>query len=334
MIPEISVLPLVAILASVGLLMLVAGTLYQRRVDEEPPADEVEPGHAGTDAFVRRLGAMVGQMGYAVFRLMPFGARFWKRMAERSLHYYHKRSGGDRLALEKRPNGQIELTPVKWRPPESIDELDDRPGWKAKGREKVWEPVAEGQTGARIGKTPVVPVDSQSWRDSSWAEANVAEAIDLDRWRPLFNVTAADLRATVDMGGGAGTNGTAMADGGVQDFQFDPRDSPVFEDAIIDISSPDEYDGKAISFSKVKEMYGEKTTTDEMQKQEDRGFLAGRSKENLKSWMLKILLIGGAVAVAGLIGPELISGLLGGGGGGGGGSIMPFTITPPSLGLI
>jgi hypothetical protein len=331
MIAGVSVLPAMAILASVGLLLLVAGTIYQRRVDEEPPADDVEPGHAGTDAFVRRIGAMVGQIGYAVFRLLPFGARFWKRLAERSLYYYHKRSGGDRLALEKRPNGQIELTPVKWRPPETLDELEDRPGWKAKGKDKVWEPVAEGQTGGRIGKTPVVPVDAQSWRDSSWAEASVAEAVDLDRWRPLFNVEAADLRATVDM---QGQGGQAVADGGVANVEFDARDSPVFEDAIIDISSPDEYDGKAISWWKVKELYGEKTTTDEMQKQEDRGFLAGRSKENLKSWMLKILLIGGAVAVAGLIGPELISGLLGGGGGGGGGSIMPFTITPPSLGLI
>jgi hypothetical protein len=324
MIAGVSLLPAMAILASVGLLLLVAGTLYQRRVDEEPPADEVEPGHAGTDSFVRRIGAMIGQVGYAVFRLMPFGARFWKRLAERSLYYYHKRSGGDRLALEKRPNGQIELTPVKWRPPETLDELEERPGWKAKGKDKVWEPTAEGQTGARIGKTPVVPVDAQSWRDSSWAEASVAEAIDLDRWRPLFNVEAADLRATVDM---QGQGGQAVADGGVANVEFDPRDSPVFEDAIIDISSAEEYDGKAISWWKVKELYGEKTTTDEMQKQEDRGFLAGRSKENLKSWMLKILLIGGAVAVAGLIGPELISGLLGGGGGGGG-SIMPFTITP------
>lgn len=331
MIAGVSLLPAMALFASVGLLLLVAGTLYQRRVDEEPAADEAEPGHAGVDSFMRSLGGLIGSMGYAVLRLTPFGARFWKALAKTSLHSYYKRSGADRIALEKRPNGDLELTPVKWRPPETLDELEDRPGWKAKGQDKVWEPVAEGQTGARIGKTPVVPVDAQSWRDSSWAEASVAEAVDLDRWRPLFNVTSADLRATVDM---QGQGGQAVADGGVANVEFDPRDSPVFEDAIIDISSPSEYDGKAVSFDKVKELYAEKTTTDEMQKQEDRGFLAGRSKENLKSWMLKILLIGGAVAVAGLIGPELISGLLGGGGGGGGGSVMPFTITPPGLGLI
>jgi len=143
-------------------------------------------------------------------------------------------------------------------------------------------------------------------------------------------VTADVLDTTLDASAGGQQ---AVADGGVgiTDIQFDPRGSPIFEDEIIELGG-DDYDGQAVSFNKVRELWLEQTSTEEMSMQEERGFLAGRSRKDMKRWALKILIIGGLVALGGLIGPELVQAAFGGGGGGGesassGGGFVPLMIS-------
>lgn len=312
--------------------------------DDEVPtitADEVDNGD-DTDqpSRARQRGAAVAQgirtaiwlslraIGDAIFGfvrnllalpvLSVIGRKIWKGMLARSLHAYHKAGKGDAVGLVRKPSGQIEPTAIRWKTSDETDD-DERPGWHARAFDHSWKPDTYGRELPRMGKTPVKPLDLDSWRATSFMEARVAEAVDQGDTRPLYRVDEANLTATLDyQGGQAG----AVADGGavVNSIEFDPRGSPVFDDTIIDLGSCD-YDGHAVSWNKAKELYAERTTTDEMDQQEQRGFLAGRSKQDMKSWMLKILLIGGAIAALGLIGPELIQALFGGGGGGSGGVI-------------
>lgn len=259
-------------------------------------------------------------------------SRFWKWLAHTSLYNYHNTHGGDRTGLEQFPNGKIKLTPVKWKPMELCDD-NEAPGWKVKGRDKTYKPTTFGQTGPRLGKVPVIPLDNQSWKATNYAEATIAEAIDQGEHRPLYDVSKAELSATIDARGSSGqmTGGSGVsADGGmdVTGMQFNPRDSPIFKDYIIELGGG-RYDGRrAVSFWKAKEMLNESTTTEEMAAQEERGFLAGRSNNDWKSWAFKVILVAGAIAIAGLIGKELVGTLLGGGGGdGGGGGIIPFMLS-------
>lgn len=249
------------------------------------------------------------------------GERIWHAFAIRAIYGYHRASGGDRLGLETLPSGKVRLTPVKWKGIEACDE-DEKPGWKAAGRDKTWKPTTLGQSGPRLWKTPVIPLDAESWRATSILESRVAEAVDQGDMRPLYRVDEADLTATLDTRGAAGQ--PAVADGGaaVANVEFEPRSSPIFDDMIIDLGSED-YDGQAVSFSKAKELMMETTTTEEMDAQEQRGFLAGRSMKDLKKWMWKIMLWAGVIAIAGLIGKELVAVIFGGGDGG---SVVPLLL--------
>jgi len=263
----------------------------------------------------------------ALTRPIPrVGEAVWRRVSYKAIHNYHKAAGGDAIALEVQPSNKWDLTPVKYREPEAV-EMDEKPGWKARKRDKVWRPSADDAQG-RLGRTPVVALDSDSWRSTSTYQARVAEAVDLGETRPLYDVESADLSATVQFQG-AGGNGGAVADGGavVNDMEFRPRDSPIFEDTIIDLSSGD-FDGQQVSWAKAKELFVERTTTDEMEMQEERGFLAGRAGKEYAKLALKLMLIAGAVAIAGLIGKEVVIALLGNGGGG---SVNPLMV---GLGLL
>jgi len=260
----------------------------------------------------------------ALTRPIPrVGEAVWRRVSYKAIHNYHKAAGGDAIALEVQPSNKWDLTPVKYRAPEAV-EMDEKPGWKARKRDKVWRPSADDAQG-RLGRTPVVALDSDSWRSTSTYQARVAEAVDLGETRPLYRVDEAQLSAELDYSQGTG----AVADGGQTqaDIRFNPRTSPVFEDVIIDLGS-DEYDGQAVSWTKTKELMHERTTTEEMANQEERGFLAGRSRKDIMSLMWKLFLVASLVAIAGLIGKELVAAMFGSGGGdGGGGGMVPLTLS-------
>jgi hypothetical protein len=253
------------------------------------------------------------------------GEKLWKKLGLGFVNKYHKAAGGDRLGFVESPNGTVDLVPVKYVPAEQCDE-DEQPGWRAKGVDKTWKPTDAGEAQLRLGSTPIVPLPSDSHRAATYAEARIAEAIDQGDDRPLYRVDSADLTATIDMAGGGGQAG-AVADGGqVQNLTFDPRGSPIFEDILVEIGG-DDYEGSAVSFRKVQEMYKESTTSEEMRKQETRGFIAGRSAKDWGATAVKIMLIALGIIAVVTLGPPLISNLFGGGGGGGGGGgIIPIAI--------
>jgi hypothetical protein len=356
------------LLGALGVLLLVAGATVAllRRVNgtapdaagDEPPADATDeevpevrspaanprgerPEDVGADAadsvwrpvglIGRALAGFASRSAYLLLRVTPYSHRFWKNLALTSLQNYHKRAGGDRVGLEAAPNG-LRLTPVKWR--DAIEELDDQPGWKAKGRDKVWEASAVNSGGTRLGKTPIVPLDSDATTAGSMLECRLSDAIDKGRMRELYRADDGVFRAEIDYTGVDAPGGdTAMADGGASQPQvfreFDPGESPIFEDMLIDIGSGEGFDGSAISFETYQELQKETTTSEQMKQQEVRGYLAGKYHDN-KDW-IKLFLIAAGLAGLGLVAPylpNLISALFGGGGGGGGGgSIIPFAIS-------
>jgi len=299
------------------------------------------------DAIRRSVGSVGATVGLGALNFVSsltrkpsfIGERVWGGMAKRSLYYYYKASNADSLGIEVMPSGRAQWQPIKYRPPENCD-VDEEPGWVAKNREKVWKPTTDGQSGARLHKTPIVPLSSEAWRATSTLEAEVAEALDQGKHRPLYRLDEATLEADVNVHApdALGEGGQpATPDGGYEtdwgDGTIRPRSTPVYEDEIIDLGS--DVDGQAVSWSKCVDMWLEQTTTEEMSRQEERGFLAGRSNKDMKSWIVKILLIAGLIAIAGLIGPELVAGLFdgsGGGGGGGGGGMVPIMLK--SLGMV
>jgi len=305
-------------------------------VNETAEAAGISAGKMMTKSIAGLLGAF-GKFLLSIFTglmkpLPVIKNKVWKKLLGVSLKQYHRASGGDRLGLEVQPSGKMDLTPVKYRGPDQCDD-DEQPGWKAKGRDKVWRPTTMGQDGYRLAKVPVVPLDSDSWKSTNVLESRVAEAVDQGETRPLYSVEEAHLTAEMDYG--AGANGTAVADGGAN-LSFEPRTSPIFEDTIIDLGS-DDYDGQAVSWEKSKELMLETVSTEEMDLHERRGELAGKAGQDRKSFVIKVMLIGAGLAALGLVGEELMAFFIGGGGGGdsggGGGGGTPLTMFAPKATL-
>jgi len=259
---------------------------------------------------------------------IPLSGKLWHALTMLALHNYHKAAGGDRMGLEELPNGSVELTPVKYKSMAET-EPEEAPGWHAKGKDKTWKETTEGPQSGRLGKVPVLPLDSDSWQNVTTYQARIAEAVDQGQTRPVYDVGEAELTAVLQQTG----SNQPVADGGyaVTDIQFDPRDSPIFADTIIELGNED-YDGSAIAWSKAKELFAETTTEEEMWNQEKRGELAGRAHRNFKKFALRIFLYAALVALGGLVGPELVAAIFGGGGGGGG-SVVPIS-AEMALGLI
>lgn len=281
------------------------------------------------DGLATRVGAGLTNFVGNLTRPIPLSQKLWGGLLKRSLYHYHKATGGDRLGLEAKPSGQLEFTPVKWQSAEEV-ESDQKPGWSAKGRDKVWRATTLGQSGPRIGKTPVIPLDTESWRATSILEARVAEAVDLGDTRPLYHDPDGQLEAEIvyQTSGAAGGDQQAVTDGGQANVTnveraYQPGEMPIFDDMIIDLGS-DEYDGQAVSWLKAKELMASTTTQEEMANQEARGQIAGRSRDDWMAFAKRIFLYAALVALGGLIGPEVVAAVLGGGGGGGGGGIIPL----------
>lgn len=299
---------------------------------ENGPPDDSRAADAadGIRGLVDSTGSTLGN-GLATFfgqllSPVPFSSKIWGGMANRGLYNYYRTSGADAIGLEAGPNGRIKLTPIRWKGPEQCSE-EERPGWHAKGSGNSWKPTTLGQQTFRVGKTPVVPLDTESWRATNILEARVAEAVDQGETRPLYRVDEAELEATIDTTPATGGAGAAVADGGqgmqIAGRQFNPRHSPIFEDMIVDLGSED-YDGQAVSWRKTSELLHETTTQEEMANQHKRGELMGRSRDDMLGFAKRIFLYAALVALGGLIGPEIVSAVLGGGGGGGG--IVPISM--------
>jgi len=270
----------------------------------------------------------IGRLAARVLTLIPkpmLGVRgtLFKRMAIKSIENYHKTAGGDAIALNAKAGQQLALEPVQYRAPEDVDE-GEKPGWKAKGRDKTWNPATEGNSVNYLGRAPFIQVEDDEHVEAGWLAPRTGQAIELDNYWPLF--TDVELNAVLNAGGAQG----ARTDGGMGAMELELADAGRWSgENIIDLGSGEGYDGMLISTAKAREWTAENAESEHMQMQEDRGFLRGLANGDEGPNMFKFiaLWIGSLLAALALIllGPEVISG------GGGGASIPELTLLPLGL---
>lgn len=239
--------------------------------------------------------------------LFGIRGRMFKAMARASIRNYHKTAGGDAIGINAKPGQQIELIPVKYQSPEETDE-GGRPGWKAKGREKTWNPGTEGNSVNYLGRTPTILLQDDDHVEAGWLAPRIGEAIELDQYSPLF--VGNDFQVNVDYGSGANVS----TDGGNPSrVRFDLETLGQWAgDNVIDLSSGSGHDGMRISTAKAREWRAEKSDSEHMQMQEDRGYLRGLANGDGGPGVLKLLLICGAIILGTLaivlLGPKLVGG--------------------------
>ena len=249
-------------------------------------------------------------------KLIPRQSRLFRKLALNSIKQYYKRSGGDALAIDAKAGQQLDLTPVQYRAAGECDE-GEKPGWVAKDGNKTWNAASEGRVVDYLNNTPIVALDRDAHVECGWLRPRIAEAIELDNYDGLYTNPQLQLVADATQ-----SNGQAVADGGTPELELGSPGQWA-GDAVVDLGSGDGYDGMRVSFRKATEWMAEQTTTQEMQMQEDRGYIRGLAGGDRPS-LTKLLLICAAIILGSFliafVGPEIA------GGGGGGGGINPLMI--------
>lgn len=305
--------------------------------DAEPgTADRAEElAHTAAETIGERASDIAGKTLATVPKLVPKQSRLFRSMALASLRNYHKRSGGDALGIEARPGQQIDIVPVKYKPPESTEE-EEQGGWHIKGRDRTYDPGPDGQNVSFInGKIPSVLLHSDASTEVGWLAPRIGQAIEADNYAPLFVGPKLAPQRQQQATDGLAQNG-AMADGGhsvsVQTptvGNYDMIDPGEFSgDNIVDLSSGDGHSGMRISLKKAKEWFAQESDSEKMQMQEERGYLAGLANSDeadAKRIFLYAVIFCIVVVAIVVIGPEVA------GGGGGGGSISPLLALSPGL---
>jgi hypothetical protein len=239
--------------------------------------------------------------------VLGFRGTLYKRMAVKGLENYHKTAGGDAIAINGKAGQQLDFEPVLYRAPEEVDE-GEKPGWKVKGRDKVWNPAAEGNSVNYLGRTPTVLLEDDEHVEAGWLAPRIGQAIELDNYWPVF--TNPEINAVVDyQGSGAGA---ARADGGMGIELELESPGEWAGDNLIDLDSGDGYDGMRISTAKAREWQAEHTDSEHMQMQEDRGYLRGLASGQEGPSVFKLLLLCAGIILGVLaivfIGPQLVGG--------------------------
>lgn len=267
----------------------------------------------------------------SVSRKIPFvGKSFWRGMIKWSTRQYQKSAGADVVNFSAEPHG-FEPRAANWVEADP-DEPDQEPGWQEVSGDKTWGPGAEGRDVERFGKADVIITDRSAHKTATPLKMRFAEALDLEQVDGL--IMDPDINQTIVQQWPKDpmeiqNDPQAVADGGTMAQRHEER--PVvdpedlgWDDALVDLAS-DFRDGKGMRVSARKYKHQKLSSTDaeEMQKQETRGFLAGkagRDESGLIKLFIIVLVVIGIVAV----GPEFVTALFGGGGGGGGGSMLPI----------
>jgi hypothetical protein len=283
--------------------------------ESEPARESEEPKRPTKEE------STLGRLGAKLITTIPkpmLGVRetMFKRMAIKSIENYHKAAGGDAIGINAKAGQRVELEPVLYRTPQEIDE-GEKPGWKVKGRDKVWNAASEGNSVNYLGRAPTVMLEDDDHVEAGWLAPRIGEAIELDNYWPLF--TDPEINAVVDVNNTAG--GRAVADGGMNiDLELESPGQWA-QDNIVDLDSGPGYDGMRISTKKAREWRAENTDSEHMQMQEDRGYLRGLANGDEGPGIIKLLLICAGIILGTLgivlLGPRLISG------GGGGGGALP-----------
>jgi len=286
----------------------------------------------------RAAGVFVGELWFNLTRVLPLSTRFWKGLSMFALTKYHRKTGADAIGIEGTDETKTaSLTPIKWF--DGSESEDREPGWKAAGQDRYWQASKHGGP-VRVGKVPVMALDRDEARAGTLYESRVTEAIDQGATRPLLNVEGAELSADVTLRDQTGAGGAAVADGGMDfvrnSFEAKPRSQPIFEDAIVDLSSSEGYDGQAISFFSYANTDPMKTAPEVVDQAEKRGEAAARlggDGVNHKKIILYALLGAGLIVAASNL-PAILEFFAGGSGGGssGGGGLPGLMIS--ALGVV
>jgi hypothetical protein len=254
--------------------------------------------------------------------LMPFGESIWRKLAYFATYQYHKRAGGDAVALTHMPSGSVRMEAVKYK---DADIEDQQPaGWHSKDRDRSWDEGADGREIDYLGgKTPVALFDESATQRATPLEARYAQALDLDEVEDIY-LNARLQQTTVEAPAGGAQ---AIADGGVSSgLTVDAKGA--LADSVVDIGPRDGHDGMRISVRKVKETYREKTDSEKMEEISRLSFLAGRMGNMDRSDVVKIMLIALGIVAAATMGPGLVEGIFSSASaatsGSGGGGVIPF----------
>jgi len=249
----------------------------------------------------------------------------WRGATKWSLRQLHKSAGGDAIGLVHEPNGSVEPVPVKFKQ-QSVEEGGaERAGWHEFGGDRSWHEGADGREVDRLGKTPVVLLDSASAQRATATEARFAQCLDLDQVEGLYQLRDdGQVDITVQMGDASGTS-AALPDGGAAWEATDAAIKGAVKDrALVDIGA-DDHDGMRIDPRKVKETYREKTGGEQLDEVERLGFLAGSlGEQDATGFVIKVLLIALGIVAAATIGPDLLSQASSGASGSSG--VVPFMI--------
>jgi hypothetical protein len=265
--------------------------------------------------------------------------KFWKKLAKASLYKFHKKSGGDAIGLVAVAGQQLKPVPIKYKSQAETDR-GEKAGWHAKDLDKTWNAGSEGRVVDYWGKTPIVLLDADQHIEAGWLKPRIAEAIELDRYDPVFagaNISPVfevpeDALASPDSPENGADDGVALADGaGINPedafIGWELDDPGMFaSDSVIDLDSGEGYDGMRISHRKAEAWMSETATSQEMQMQEDRGFIRGLNEGEGGPSVVKLLIICAAIilGVLGLV--FVVPQLFGSGGPSVGAGMNPLSI--------
>lgn len=278
--------------------------------DDEPELAERAAGSAA--------GAAAGTITTAASLIPVLREKFTRTLTLKSLKKYHDVTPGDAIGLIAEPGQNLDIQPIGYRPPKECDE-GERPGWVERGGDKVWHAGSEGRVVDYIGDTPVVALERDGHVEAGWLKPRIGQAIELDRYDGLYRYPQIEADVVADLGAPSGDT-TALADGGESMSVVDVsmQDLGEYQGAqILDLDSGDGYDGMRVDFRKASEWAFETTATEEMQMQQERGWLMGQlgsdSTDAARIFLYAALLVLGILAIV-FLGPELINGSGGGGG--------------------
>jgi len=298
----------------------------------EPPesaSETDETDDSTADRISEALGSAIGGLALKTAKLIPKQSTLFRRLALGGLKGYYKRSGADALGIEARPNGEMDLVPISYLASEVTDE-GQRPGWQLHGRDRTYDAASMGDSVHYLKDTPIVPLHSDSTVESTWMAPRIAEAVEMDQYWPVFE--GAQIQANFEIPPTVGQNGdmSALADGGQLDASdqflgFNLQDPGHYAgDSVVDLSSADGHDGMRISFSKAQDILDERTTSERMDMQEQRGRIMSQLQGGKEAYAMKMLLIAAAAIVLSIAAVTVLPELIGGDGGG---SINPLIST-------
>lgn len=255
-------------------------------------------------------------------RIIPKSHKFYLGLVKFGLKRAKKSTGADLIGFRPQAGGGIKPDPMQVQ--HDVGPADTNK-YKAKSDGQLFDIGTEAVTGEYIGKTPVGFFVGDPPRQTSLLEARVRDAVDLENFEYLIHDPDIYLNEWKVQ------DESVLADGGnlnpesdnVIQRQFEVSKSDLPGEALLDLSS--DGDGARVSWRRVNDILHERVATEEMEMQEERGLIAGKSSEEVKRIMKWALLAIVATVAILVLGPPAIESIFGGGGGGGG-SIVPIML--------